>query len=89
MALGRNEEEIHRRAFEGFLRPIFQQGQLVGHERVYSDTLALRMQSAHDPKYRSNKVEEVTQGPRVVFYFPEQIEDPEEWEKKYGGGSSS
>ena len=81
LALARNEEEIHRRAFVGYLRPIFQGGQLVGHERVYSDKLALAMQAAHDPRYRPNHVETDDQKPQVVFFAPEVYESCEAWER--------
>ena len=80
LALARNEEEIHRRAFEGYLRPIYQGGQLVGHERVYSDKLALAMQAAHDPRYRPNHAETEDQKPQVVFFGPEVYESCEAWE---------
>ena len=83
LALGRNEEEIHRRAFIGYLRPIYHQGQLVGHERVYSDTLALRMQAAHDPKYRlKHEISgELNTRANVEFVAPDEYEDPGAWEE--------
>ena len=54
--------------------------QLVGHERVYSDKLALAMQSAHDPRYRPNHAETEDQKPQVVFFGPEVYESCEAWE---------
>ncbi len=48
-ALGRVEAEIVRRAVEGVQRPIFQKGELVGHEPVYSDHLLLRLAQRLDP----------------------------------------
>lgn len=50
------EDEAARRAFEGFERPIFQQGLHVGSERQYSDTLAVMLLKAAKPeKYREDK----------------------------------
>jgi hypothetical protein len=49
------EREALRRAFEGFDRPVFQRGQLVGHERVFSDSLMTTLLKARRPdKYREN-----------------------------------
>ena len=48
-ALGRVEETIAKRAIEGVERPIFQRGELVGTERVYSDHLLLRLAQRLDP----------------------------------------
>lgn len=77
----RRASTIHRRAFEGFLRPIYQGGQLVGHERIYSDKLALAMQAAHDPHYRPNHAETEDEKPRVVFFAPQQYATCKEWEE--------
>lgn len=35
------EEEARRRAFDGYEKPIYQSGELVGHVREYSDTLMI------------------------------------------------
>lgn len=35
------EDEVRRRAFEGYEKPVFQGGNLVGAVREYSDTLAI------------------------------------------------
>ena len=53
------EDEAHRRAFEGWDEPVFQQGMEVGAIRKSSDTLAIFLLKAHAPeKYRENsKVE--------------------------------
>lgn len=51
----RLEQEAIRRAFEGWDRPIYQRGELVGHERVYSDSLMKLMLTAARPeKFREN-----------------------------------
>lgn len=53
------EDEAHRRAFDGTVEPVFQQGMEIGAVRKYSDTLAIFLLKAHNPdKYRENsKVE--------------------------------
>lgn len=50
LAVARLEQEAVRRAVEGVDRPIYQQGALVGVERVYSDNLLLALLKANDPK---------------------------------------
>ena len=44
--------EIRRRAIEGVDRPIYQGGELVGTEKVYSDRLLEILARAHLPEYR-------------------------------------
>ena len=44
------ESEAHRRAVEGYDRPIFQKGEQVGVERVYSDRLLEIMLRANKPE---------------------------------------
>lgn len=52
------EAEAQRRAVEGCDEPIYQQGELVGHKRVYSDTLMnLMLQGRRPHKYRRSQVE--------------------------------
>lgn len=49
------ESEVHRRAFKGSLKPVYQGGVRVGSIREYSDTLAIFLLKAHRPeKYREN-----------------------------------
>lgn len=49
------EDEAHRRAFEGNDEPVFYQGDVVGAVTKYSDTLAMFLLRAHNPKrYRDN-----------------------------------
>ncbi len=47
---------------------------------MLSDKLALAMQAAHDPRYRSNHVETEDQKPQVVSVAPEVYESCEAWE---------
>lgn len=47
------EEECQRRAFSGFTRDIYWQGEVVGHETVFSDSLAMfLLKGAKPEKYR-------------------------------------
>ena len=49
------ESEVHRRAFKGTLKPVYQGGLRVGSIREYSDTLAIFLLKAHRPKkFRDN-----------------------------------
>jgi len=55
------EDEAHRRAFEGTEEPVFHLGAECGTVRKYSDTLAIFLLKAHDPrKYRENASMEIT-----------------------------
>jgi hypothetical protein len=45
------KDEAARRAFQGWERPIYQQGLQVGAERMFSDTLALALLKAADPEH--------------------------------------
>lgn len=49
------EDEVRRRATEGTLKPVYQQGELVGHIREFSDNLLIMATKARLPeKYREN-----------------------------------
>jgi hypothetical protein len=49
------EREALRRAFEGFDRPVYQKGELVGFEKIYSDSLMAMLLKARRPSvYREN-----------------------------------
>lgn len=50
------EDEAARRAFEGYERPIYQQGLWVGSERMYSDTLALALLKAAKPEKYKDRI---------------------------------
>jgi hypothetical protein len=55
------EEEVHRRAFEGYDEPVYYQGATCGVMRKYSDTLAIFLLKSHNPaKYRENTRMELT-----------------------------
>jgi hypothetical protein len=44
------EAEAWRRATEGVAKPVYQQGQLVGHIQQYSDTLLIFLLKGHKPE---------------------------------------
>jgi|SRR5579864_26340 len=53
LAADRLEAEIYRRGVEGFERPVYQQGRMVGTERVFSDVLLIfAAKGARPEKYR-------------------------------------
>lgn len=55
------ESEMHRRAFKGTIKPVYQGGAKVGAIREYSDTLAIFLMKAHRPeKYRETIRQEHT-----------------------------
>jgi hypothetical protein len=49
------ENELHKRVFEGVQRPIFQRGELVGHEALKSDRLLEIALKAHRPDRYSER----------------------------------
>lgn len=55
VALTALEDEMHRRAYEGTVEPVFHNGQACGVIRKYSDTLAIFLAKSHDPKYREHQ----------------------------------
>lgn len=77
------EAELLRRATKGIKRPVFQKGSLVGHERVYSDSLLALAIKAKKVEYRDklNVDAHVTGGVLVV---PQRAESKEEWVSRYG-----
>lgn len=44
-----------RRAVEGYQRPVYQKGELVGHETVYSDNMLLTLLRARAPDVYSER----------------------------------
>lgn len=54
-ATGKLEKTAFSRAVEGVRKPVFQNGQLVGHVREHSDNLLLRLLEARDPEKYSRK----------------------------------
>jgi hypothetical protein len=55
------EGEAHRRAYKGFMKPVFQNGKQVGAIRQYSDLLLIMLLRARRPNvYRENSRVELT-----------------------------
>ncbi len=66
------EEAADRRAVDGFLEPVYQQGDLVGHKRKYSDTLMLARLKRLDPEYREKSAGAGGSGPtQINIYLPD------------------
>lgn len=75
------EEEARRRALEGTLKPVFQQGMLVGHVREYSDNLMNTLLKANRPeKYRDNHRLEVD-AKGGVLVVPGMAPSAQAWEQ--------
>ncbi len=74
--------EAVRRGYVGTLKPIYQQGRLVGYQREYSDKLLLRELDKVDPLPRAPAVEVTAPGGAIVVGTPTQ--SVSDWLKKYG-----
>jgi hypothetical protein len=58
--IGVVDDEIRRRAIEGWLEPVYQGGELVGHVRKYSDPLLTLLAKSRDARYREKTALEVS-----------------------------
>jgi hypothetical protein len=59
-AFDHQEDEVRRRAFDGYERPVYQMGKLIGTETVYSDALAMTMLKAERPeKYNPKTIQTI------------------------------
>ena len=73
----RLEAEAIRRAFTGWDRPVFQQGRLVGHERIYDGSLLKLLLIAYRPeRFRENlhisgTVESIVR--EVIGFRPDEV----------------
>ena len=54
--------EMHRRAVEGVDKTIYHQGSAVGTEKVYSDSLLVKMVDTYNPEYKEAKTKESKSG---------------------------
>jgi hypothetical protein len=73
------EEEAHRRAAKGTLKPVFYKGMPVGFYVEYSDTLMLAMLKAHRPeKYREHVDMNIDADVKLKGYAGW---SPDEWDK--------
>jgi hypothetical protein len=72
------EAEAWRRAVDGVDRPIFQRGEQVGVERVYSDNLMVQLLKAHRPEKYRERTENIQRGQteiRVAGLSPERARE--------------
>ncbi len=70
------EAEAVRRAHDGVDRPVYQQGRLVGYERIYSDTLLIFLLKGMRPEvYRERHELTGKDGGPVAFQFAQFIEE--------------
>jgi|CXWL01.1.fsa_nt_gi hypothetical protein len=77
------EDEAVRRAFQGVLKPVYQQGRRVGSIREFSDALLIALLKARRPKkYRDNiKIDANVTGGILCIGAPTTAEV---WKNKYG-----
>lgn len=61
------EYTARKRAMEGYKRPVFQRGELVGHEICYSDALTIALLKAHRPEKFRDKGLELPPGSEIVI----------------------
>ncbi len=77
------EQEIHRRAIEGWDEPVYQKGELVGTVRRYSDRMLELKAKRHIAEYRDKvTVDQTVRG--GVMVVPGQAADADAWEKEFG-----
>jgi len=77
------EAELIRRALKGVKKPVFQKGLLIGHERVYSDSLMMLAIKAKRPEYK-DKLALDAHIKGGVLVVAQQAADSKEWEERYG-----
>lgn len=61
------EAAARGRAIDGFQRPIYQRGELVGHETCYSDALMITLLKAHRPEKFRDKGFDLPPGSEIVI----------------------
>ena len=76
------EEAIHTRAIDGIPKGVYWQGQLVGTELQYSDTLLLAMAKRHIKEYQDRVQVDATVKAGVLLVAAPL--DPAAWEETYG-----
>lgn len=73
VGISRLEDEGVKRGVDGWLEPVFYQGEEVGYVRKFSDTLLTFMLSAHKPeRYGKNRTE--LSGPDGAPLIPDKVE---------------
>ena len=61
------EEAARGRAMDGYQRPVYQRGELVGYETCYSDALMITLLKAHRPEKFRDKGLELPAGSEIVI----------------------
>lgn len=61
------EAEARKRAMEGYKRPVYQRGELVGYEPCYSDALMNTLLKAHRPEKFRDKGFDLPPGSEIVI----------------------
>lgn len=79
----RIEAEVHRRAIEGWEKPVFQKGELVGFVTEYSDKLLELLAKRHIPEY-TDKVAVDARHSGGVMVMPQTAMTDDEWEQQEG-----
>lgn len=74
--------EIHRRAVEGTLRPVFYQGEECGSIREYSDRMLELLAKRHMPEFRDRYQVDLTTAPGVLA-VPGMGTTSREWEEQH------
>lgn len=75
--------EVYRRAVEGVERPVYYQGEVVGHETVYSDRLLEFQAKARMPEYREKQQLEVSGTFSVIDLLRISTSEPEATEGEF------
>ena len=58
--------EMHRRAVEGIDKGIYHNGEMINTEKVYSDSLLVKMADTHNPEYKEAKTADKGRGGNIV-----------------------
>ena len=61
------EHAARGRAIDGYQRPVYQRGELVGHETCYSDALTITLLKAHRPEKFREKGFDLPPGSEIVI----------------------
>ena len=58
--------EMHRRAIDGVDKGVYHAGELIATEKVYSDSLLVKMADTHNPEYKEAKQSDKGRGGNIV-----------------------
>jgi len=70
---------VHNRAIDGWLEPVFYQGQLTGYVRKFSDRMLELQAKRYVPEYRDRSAMDVNVAGGVLVVNAADIEDKEAW----------